>query len=93
MSAFYQANLIQRQAVYRYWHRYKSQRYILRTQLGFDRLQTSRPEACIDCLHYHGKAYGQSNATRTPLICAFHPYGWIQSNCCPDWQDERGEVF
>ncbi len=36
MSAFYQANLIQRQAVYRYWHRYKSQRYILRTQLGFD---------------------------------------------------------
>jgi hypothetical protein len=77
MSAFDRANFSQRQTVYRYWYRYKSQSYILRTQLGFERLTTSRPQACLNCFHYHGKAYGQTNATRTPLICAFHPYGWM----------------
>lgn len=85
-SMYQKVNLIRRQAAYRLWHRRKSQRYILRTQLGFDRLEESRPQTCIDCIHYHGKSYGQSLAKRTILICGFHPLGWSQSASCPDWQ-------
>ncbi|HHP7229713.1 MAG TPA: hypothetical protein ACFCUY_02510 [Xenococcaceae cyanobacterium] len=85
-SLFQQANLIRRQATYRLWHRHKSQRYILRTQLGFDHCRSSRPEPCVGCIHYHGKAYGQTLATRNVLICGFHPYGWSASIACPDWQ-------
>ena len=87
-SILQKANLIRRQAAYRFWHRQKSQRYILRTQLGFDRLKSSRPDSCIGCIHYHGKAYGQTLATRTILVCGFHPYGWSASVSCPDWQGD-----
>ncbi len=85
-STLQKANLIRRQASYRLWHRQKSQRYILRNQLGFDQLESSRPQPCIGCVHYHGKYYGQTLATRTILVCGFHPYGWSQSVFCPDWQ-------
>ena len=82
------ANLIRRQTAYRLWHRHKSQSYILRTQLGFDRFKRSLPDCCVGCIHYHGKAYGQTLATRTELVCGFHPYGWTSSDSCPDWQGD-----
>ena len=85
----HKANFIRRQTTYRLWHRHKSQRYILRTQLGFDRLKSSRPDSCIGCIHYHGQAYGQTQASRTDLVCGFHPYGWTASNSCPDWQGNK----
>ncbi|WP_052055664.1 hypothetical protein [Myxosarcina sp. GI1] len=87
-TIFQKANLIRRQAAYRNWHRHKSQRYILRTQLGFAGLKSSRPQACIGCVNYHGQAYGQTLATRTKLICAIHPYGWLRSPYCPDWEGQ-----
>ena len=83
------ADLIRRQAAYRIWHRQESQRYILRTQLGFARPNYSRPDSCIGCIHYHGKAYGNTQATRNKLVCGFHPYGWIESVSCPDWQGDK----
>lgn len=85
-SILKKANLIRRQAAYRHWHRHQSQRHILRSQLGFDFARDSRPETCINCTNYHGKAYGQTAKTRKTLICAIHPYGWLQSSSCPDWE-------
>jgi hypothetical protein len=82
------ANLIRRQAAYRLWHRQQSQSYILRTQLGFDRLKNSRPDVCAGCIHYHGKAYGNTPTTRTILVCGCHPSGWSASTNCPDWQGD-----
>lgn len=80
------ANLRRHQAIYRRWHRYQSQRQVLRVQLGFDLAQPSRPDVCNGCIHYHGKAYGQTQAKRTRLICGFHPYGWQGTGGCPDWR-------
>lgn len=34
--------------------------------------------ACIGCSNYHGRIYGGNL-----LVCAMHPYGWIDENC-PD---------
>jgi hypothetical protein len=87
-SVFQTANLRYRQINYRHWHRHQSQSYILRTQLGFNRLDSSRPLVCIGCLNYHGKAYGQNKSDRTVLICGFHPYGWTASPPCPDWHTD-----
>ena len=81
------ANLVRRQSAYRLWHRQKSQSYILRTQLGFDRLTNSRPDCCVGCVNYHGRAYGNTLSNRTIFICGFHPSGWSASVTCPDWQD------
>ena len=89
LSVFQAANLRSRQAAYRRWHRHQSKCYILRTQMGFERIESSRPLPCRGCTHYHGKAYGQTHATRTYLICGFHPYGWSESPPCPDWQAEN----
>ncbi|MDJ0535379.1 MAG: hypothetical protein QNJ70_23325 [Xenococcaceae cyanobacterium MO_207.B15] len=87
-SILQKANLIGRQNAYRLWHRHQSQSYILRTQLGFNGLKSSRPSSCIGCIHYHGKAYGQTLATRTTLVCGFHPYGWSATTPCPDWKGD-----
>jgi len=38
-------------------------------------------KACAGCRNYHGQAYGG-----TLLVCGIHPYGWEQSDRCPDWQ-------
>jgi hypothetical protein len=75
-----------RKAAYARWHRAESKRQILRSQLGFNEIPSSRPKPCIGCIHYHGLAYGYSQETRTALICGFHPYGWQQDSHCPDWQ-------
>jgi hypothetical protein len=75
-----------RKADYLRWHRLESRRQILRSQLGFAELTSSRPKPCIGCTHYHGLAYGYSRETRTVLVCGFHPYGW-QGEVCPDWQE------
>jgi len=75
-----------RQSDYNRWHRLESKRQILRSQLGFPHLTSSRPKACLGCVHYHGTAYGYSRETRTVLICACHPHGWQGDNPCPDWQ-------
>ncbi|ACK71797.1 hypothetical protein PCC7424_3402 [Gloeothece citriformis PCC 7424] len=82
------ANLIQQQTNYRRWHRHQSKCQILRSQLGFNQVVSSRPAVCQGCSHYHGKAYGQSRTTRTRLICGFHPYGWTANDNCPDWQEK-----
>jgi hypothetical protein len=88
------ANFLRRRALYRGWHSYRSSCQILRSQLGFDRVRSSRPETCIGCRHYHGQAYGMSQQTRVRLICGFHPYGWTAGGDCPDWQmgEETREI-
>ncbi|MEG3439617.1 hypothetical protein V0288_20990 [Pannus brasiliensis CCIBt3594] len=83
------ANFLRQRALYRGWHNYQSSCQILRSQLGFNRVGSSRPETCIGCCHYHGRAYGQSQRTRVTLICGFHPYGWTAGGGCPDWQGEE----
>ncbi|MGF1481708.1 MAG: hypothetical protein ACFB4I_19870 [Cyanophyceae cyanobacterium] len=85
------ANLIRRRAIHRRWHRYQSQCQILRSQLGFESAASARPQPCQGCLHYHGKAYGQSRAKRTILVCGFHPYGW-NGQSCPDWREDEGNL-
>lgn len=80
------ANSIQQQTVYLRWHRHQSKCQILRSQLGFNQVASSRPSVCQGCCHYHGKAYGQTRTARTLLICGFHPYGWTLDKNCPDWQ-------
>ncbi|MDJ0725017.1 MAG: hypothetical protein QNJ38_07905 [Prochloraceae cyanobacterium] len=37
-----------------------------------------RHPACIGCNNYHGRVYGGNL-----LVCAIHPYGWLDENC-PD---------
>lgn len=37
--------------------------------------------ACVGCLNYHGHTYNGNL-----LICAMHPYGWID-NDCPDREE------
>lgn len=74
-----------RQADHARWQRLQSKRQILRSQLGFTDLTSSRPKACQGCSNYHGVAYGYSRETRTALICGFHPYGWEADSPCPDW--------
>lgn len=89
---FTTANLLRHKAIYRAWHRYQQRCQILRAQLGFDKTPVSRPDTCIGCTNYHGRAYGQTRTTRTLLICGFHPYGWSQDPPCPDWRKEEGEM-
>jgi hypothetical protein len=71
------------------WHRAQSQRYLLRSQLGFE-LPTGpqRPAACRGCAHYHGIAYGYSRNRRSLLVCGMHPFGWQGGDRCPDWSQE-----
>jgi hypothetical protein len=83
-TSFKTANYLFRKADHARWHRQQSKEQILRSQLGFKDLPLNRPKACQGCIHYHGVAYGYSRATRSLLVCAFHPYGW-QDEVCPDW--------
>lgn len=83
-----QLHALFRRADYQRWQRLESKRHILRSQLGFVDLTPSRPRPCLGCVHYHGVAYGQTRATRTTLVCGFHPYGWPESGGCPDWSNE-----
>lgn len=85
---FNRANYLLRRQAYQQWHRWQSKQQILRSQVGFRGLASSRPTACIGCLNYHGIRYGTAKATRTCLICAVHPYGWQENSPCPDWQGE-----
>jgi hypothetical protein len=87
-SPFRTANYLFRKASLAQWQRTQSKQQILRSQLGFKDLAAGRPKACQDCVHYHGIAYGYSRATRTMLICGFHPYGWAEESNCPDWSRE-----
>ncbi|HEY9695773.1 MAG TPA: hypothetical protein V6D10_00665 [Trichocoleus sp.] len=84
-NPFNRANDLIRKADYAHWHRQQSKQHILRSQLGFRDVTSSRPKACQGCAHYHGIAYGHNRATRTMLICGFHPSGWQQDDRCPDW--------
>ncbi|MEM9903509.1 MAG: hypothetical protein AAF921_00580 [Cyanobacteria bacterium P01_D01_bin.44] len=68
---------------YRRWHRLQSKLQILRSQLGFNHTTASCPSVCEGCQHYHGIAYGTQE--RVQLVCAFHPYGWLEPTACPDW--------
>jgi hypothetical protein len=70
------------------WHRYQSKCYVLRSQIGFERTEPSRPRACMGCCHYHGQSYGHIQAQRTQLICGMHPLGWREDMPCPDWQSK-----
>jgi hypothetical protein len=85
-APFNRANDLIRKADYARWHRTQSKQQILRSQLGFNDIAVSRPKACLGCQHYHGVSYGYSRATRTLLVCAFHPYGWLGEDTCPDWK-------
>lgn len=89
LSVFKTANFRQRKAAYSKWHRHQSKCYILRTQMGFEQVSDSRPESCRGCHNYHGKMYGSTLATRTRLICGFHPYGWLDTSPCPNWFDNQ----
>jgi hypothetical protein len=83
------ANILGNLAVSRRWHRDRSQCQILRAQLGFNKVDSSRPLPCQGCINYHGKAYGFNRANRTRLICGFHPYGWTSEGRCPGWQEQH----
>ena len=82
------ANSLRLRTLHRHWHRYNSRCQILRSQLGFNQVESERPLVCRGCIQYHGRAYGQNRATRTRLICGFHPFGWMGEGNCPDWQGE-----
>ncbi|HEY9818485.1 MAG TPA: hypothetical protein V6D20_22140 [Candidatus Obscuribacterales bacterium] len=87
-DSFQKANDCFRRSAHQRWHRHQSQLHILRSQLGFSEVASSRPSVCRGCAHYHGVAYGQARDSRTLLICGFHPYGW-QGQTCPDWQPDE----
>jgi hypothetical protein len=84
-NPFKKANYLIRKAHHAQWHRQQSKQHILRSQLGFTDIASTCPKACQGCEHYHGIAYGYSRASRTVLVCGFHPYGWQESETCPDW--------
>ncbi|MEB3293081.1 MAG: hypothetical protein VKJ24_07965 [Synechococcales bacterium] len=80
-----------RRSGYRLWQQQQRQQQVLRSQIGFesDGLKPdrfSKPAVCEGCQNYFGVAYGYSQRTRSMLICALHPQGWIQDGNCPDWQ-------
>ena len=64
----------------------QSRCHVLRSQLGFNQVESTRPKTCIGCCHYHGKFYGYNRDQRSQLICGFHPMGWVNSEPCPDWK-------
>ncbi|MBF2002328.1 MAG: hypothetical protein IGS38_16600 [Synechococcales cyanobacterium M58_A2018_015] len=88
-NSFKRANYLFRKASHAQWQRTQSKQQILRSQLGFTDLTSSRPKACQGCAHYHGVAYGYSRVTRTTLVCGFHPYGWLEDLPCPDWSSPQ----
>lgn len=87
---FYRANDLCRRRAYEQWHRGQSKQQILRSQVGFQTLPPTRPQACQGCANYHGLAYGTSRARRSTLVCAIHPSGWQSGEDCPDWRGGEG---
>lgn len=83
---FKRANYLIRKAHHAHWHRMQSKQQILRSQLGFNDISSSRPKSCMGCQNYHGVFYGYDRDNRTALICGFHPYGWRNNSPCPDWR-------
>ena len=81
------ANLYRFRLLQKRRHDYQSRCQVLRSQLGFRQVESTRPQACLHCRHYHGQFYGYSRETRKQLICGFHPYGWLENTQCPDWQE------
>lgn len=84
-DVFHRANYLFRRQAYQQWHRRQSKQQILRSQVGFNETGTARPKVCEGCLNYHGRSYGLSKTTRTPLVCGMYPYGWQESGACPEW--------
>lgn len=82
------ANFVRQRTLHRHWHRHKSRCQILRSQLGFNQVDSDRPLVCRGCRHYHGQTYGYNRDTRVRLICGFYPFGWIGEEDCPEWQAE-----
>lgn len=87
---FHRANDLCRRRAYEQWQRGQSKQQILRSQVGFRDISTSRPQPCQGCANYHGIAYGTSRARRSTLICAIHPSGWRGGVVCPDWRGSDG---
>jgi hypothetical protein len=79
----YRTTIRGRARSYRRWHRLQSKLQILRSQLGFTLVTPSRPLPCQGCSHYHGQSYGTQERVR--LVCAMHPYGWLDGPHCPDF--------
>lgn len=88
MSVRLTPNLLRQRSLHKRWQRHQAKCHILRAQLGFDMIDSDRPEVCLGCCHYHGQAYGQTKENRHRLICGFHPYGWTGAGNCPDWKAE-----
>jgi hypothetical protein len=85
---FHRANDMCRRRAYEQWQRGKSKQQILRSQVGFGAISSTRPHPCQGCTHYHGIAYGTSRARRSLLVCGMHPHGWAGGEGCPDWRAE-----
>ncbi|MGF1458992.1 MAG: hypothetical protein ACFBSG_08185 [Leptolyngbyaceae cyanobacterium] len=84
-NIFFRANYRCRQRAYKRWQEGLLKRQILRSQIGFVDMSTTRPPVCTGCTNYHGHAYGLHKDQRVQLICAMHPYGWQGDAPCPDW--------
>ena len=80
------ANISRFQMLKKRRHVYRSRCQVLRSQLGFNKVESTRPIVCRGCVHYHGRFYGYSYRQRTQLICGFHPSGCLKNNHCPDWK-------
>ena len=82
------AHRLKLRSLHQLWQRNQSGRYVLRSQLGFERTTPACPVVCRGCRYYHGQSYGQNKTQRNPLICGIHPRGWQADPPCPDWQGE-----
>lgn len=86
---FHRANEVCRRRAYEQWQRGKSKQQILRSQVGFRAISSTRPGPCQCCTNYHGIAYGTSRVRRSLLVCAIHPHGWQGGGGCADWSTEE----
>ncbi|MDJ0600896.1 MAG: hypothetical protein QNJ37_18890 [Crocosphaera sp.] len=87
------ANLSRFRLLQKRRHFYQSRCQVLRSQLGFNQVESTRPKTCIGCYYYHGKFYGYNRNQRSQLICGFHPNGWLENSSCPDWKQDAEENF
>jgi hypothetical protein len=96
LPPFDTANYWLRKAQIARWQRQQAREQILRSQVGFVEAESSRPSVCQGCKYYHGVSYGYGRVDATSLephrqilICGFHPFGWLESSACPDWEAEQ----